>query len=166
LVATAHKTQSTIHQKYLRSAIAIAKKGIAIGQTPFGACIVKGSKIVALNHNKVWKNKDITAHAEIQVIRSACRKLRTIDLSKAVLYSTCEPCPMCFSAIHWAGIRTIYYGAQIGDAKRFGFRELDISNQKMKTLGQLKTKIVPNVLKEECLDLFKLWKKKYGKKTY
>ena len=156
----------TLQTYFMRKAIEIAKKGIRLGQTPFGACVVLKGKVIALNHNNVWKNTDITAHAEIQAIRSACRKIKTVDLSGAIIYSTCEPCPMCFSAIHWAGIKKIFYGAKISDAKRHGFRELTISNIKMKIYGKSKIQIIAGCMKKECLELFQLWKKNYGHKTY
>ena len=112
-------------------AIAKTREGIRHGQTPFGACIVKKGRVIACSHNEVWKNTDITAHAEVAAIRVACRKLGTIDLSGCTIYSTCEPCPMCFSAIHWAGIGKIVYGAGIADAAECGFGELEISNAAM-----------------------------------
>jgi len=151
---------------FMRKAIDIAKLGIAKGQTPFGACIVKDRQLISCNHNLVWKNKDISAHAEIQAIRSACRKMDTIDLSGATIYSTCEPCPMCFSACHWARISRIVYGAKIGDAMAFGFRELTISNKRMRSLGRSSIEIVSGLLKEECLKLFSQWQAQNGNSAY
>ena len=76
---------------FMRAAIAKARQGIKRGQTPFGACVVKNNKVISCEHNLVWRNNDITAHAEIVAIRYACRKLKTINLSGCMLYSTCEP---------------------------------------------------------------------------
>ncbi|MDD2703568.1 MAG: nucleoside deaminase, partial [Candidatus Omnitrophica bacterium] len=104
----------------MRLAINKAVQGIRKGQTPFGACIVKGNRVISLAHNSVWRDTDITAHAEINAVRKACKKLKTIDLSGCVIYSTCEPCPMCFAACHWAGISAIIFGARIADARRSG----------------------------------------------
>jgi len=113
--------------------------------------------VICTAHNEVWKNTDITAHAEVAVLRKACRELGTVDLSGCVLYSTCEPCPMCFSAIHWARISRLVYGARIEDARSLGFNELTISNEQMKTLGGSKVEIEGPFLLEENLDLFRYW---------
>ncbi|NQS88645.1 nucleoside deaminase [Patescibacteria group bacterium] len=150
----------------MRFAIDKAREGIRNGQTPFGACIVKDGKIISCVHNLVWKSMDITAHAEIHAIRDACKKLNTIDLSGCVIYSTCEPCPMCFSACHWAKISKIVYGTKIEDAKNFGFSELTISNKKMKQSGNSSIEVIGDFLLEENLKLFKLWSKRKDKRVY
>lgn len=91
---------------------------------PFGALIKDNNgNIIAIENNQVLKNSDPTAHAEIMVIRSACKKLNTIDLKGFSLYTTCEPCPMCLSAIIWANIDKVYYGANKKDAENIGFRD-------------------------------------------
>ena len=153
------------HQKFMLKAIQKAKQGVKKGQTPFGACIVKNNKIEACEHNVVWKTTDITAHAEIYAIRKACKKLKTINLESCTIYSTTEPCPMCFSAIHWARISTIVYGTKIKDVNRFGFNELQISNNKLKRQGKSKIKIVKNMLRKENLKLLEFWSKR-NPKTY
>ncbi len=155
-----------IDEKFMRFAIDKAREGIRNGQTPFGACIVKDGKIISCVHNLVWKSMDITAHAEIHAIRDACKKLNTIDLSGCVIYSTCEPCPMCFSACHWAKISKIVYGTKIEDAKNFGFSELTISNKKMKQSGNSSIEVIGDFLLEENLKLFKLWSKRKDKRVY
>ena len=147
------------HEKFMRLAIKKAKMGIRKGQTPFGACIVKDKKVIACAHNTVWKDSDITAHAEINAIRLACKKLKIVDLSGCTIYSTCEPCPMCFAACHWAKISRIVYGARIEDAKKIGFNELIIPSRTMKTIGNVKIEIIGDFLREECLELFEEWKK-------
>jgi len=155
-----------MEKEFMRLAIEWALKGVKTGQTPFGACIVKKGKIIACEHNVVWKTKDITAHAEVTAIRAACLKLNSIDLSGCVLYSTCEPCPMCFSAIHWARIEKVYYGARIADAKRAGFHELSVSNRKLKNLGKSPVHIRGPRMREECLKLFDEFEKKGSAKLY
>ena len=152
--------------EYMRQAISKAREGIEAGQTPFGSCIVKDGLLVACDHNSVWRDTDITAHAEIVAIRNACRELDTIDLSGCVIYSTTEPCTMCFSAIHWARISKIVFGTQIRDAKGYGFYELHIPNEEMKVLSGSHVDIVEDVLREECLELFELWERRDGKKGY
>lgn len=151
---------------YMARAIAKAREGIERGQTPFGACIVRNGEIVALEHNAVWAELDITAHAEIQAIRRACRELGTVDLSGTVIYSTCEPCPMCFSAIHWAKIDKIVFGARIADAKALGFSELEVSNETLKRLGPSPVALQGDCCREECLELFRLWSRLPNRRTY
>jgi len=150
----------------MRLAIEKAIEGARKGQTPFGACIVRNGRIVSCAHNGVWRGTDITAHAEIVTIREACRKLKTIWLEGCVIYSTCEPCPMCFSACHWTRLSGIYYGAGISDAKKLGFHELAISNEKMKKLGKSPVKIQKGLLREENLALFRYWSGLKTKKVY
>ena len=156
----------TVDEKFMRLAINKAKQGIKQGQTPFGACISKDGEVISCVHNIVWESLDITAHAEISAIREACKKLNTVDLSGCVIYSTCEPCPMCFSACHWAKISKIIYGAQIEDAKKLGFSELTISNKEMKQSSDSPIEIVGNVLREENLELFKLWSEQENRRIY
>ncbi|MFH0790642.1 MAG: nucleoside deaminase [Candidatus Omnitrophota bacterium] len=153
-------------EKFMLSAIAKAKQGIKNGQSPFGACIIRRGVVISCAHNLVWKNTDITAHAEICAIRDACKKLNSVDLSGCVIYSTCEPCPMCFSAIHWARIKEIIYGVGIKDAKRFGFNELSVSNKRLKEIGRSRIKINGGFLREENLGLFEHWASIEGKRVY
>jgi guanine deaminase len=141
----------------MQHAIAKAFSGIKKGQTPFGACVAKGGEAVICEHNRVWMNTDITAHAEILALRKACNKLGTIDLSGCTIYTTCEPCPMCFSACHWAGISRIVFGAEIEDAKGHGFNELFIPSEVMKGYDEEMIEIKGGVLKEECVALFEEW---------
>ena len=147
-------------------AICKAKEGVGKGQTPFGACVARKGRAIAVSHNTVWLSNDITAHAEMNAIRAACRKLGSIDLSGCTIYSTCEPCPMCFSAIHWAGIKKIISGAYISDAKMAGFNELTISNGTMKRCGKSDIVIAGGFLREECAGLFEIWKNRKGRRAY
>ena len=156
----------TEDNKFMQMAIDKAKEGVDKGQSPFGACIFKDDTVIACEHNEVWKNNDITAHGEIQAIRNACKKLGTIDLSGCTIYSTCEPCPMCFTAIHWARIDKIIYGAGISDAKKFGFNELTVSNDELKIRGGSNVIIVKDFMKKICVEIFEYWASKNDKKTY
>jgi len=144
-------------------AIEKARAGIRKGQSPFGACIVKGDRVIACTHNTVWKDTDSTAHAEMNAIRAACRKLKTVDLSGCTIYSTTEPCPMCFSAIHWAKIDKIIFGASIADAKKAGFSELSVSNAELKKKGKSPVAVEGGFMKAECKKLFSEWKTAKGK---
>jgi len=133
---------------------------------PFGACIIKENKVLAVARNTVLKDNDPTAHAEIGAIRQAAKKLKSFDLSGCIIYSTTEPCPMCFSAIHWSRIDTLAYGSTIADARKRGFNELAISSAKMKALGKSKLEIFHRYLRGECLELFKDWDKLNKKILY
>ncbi len=151
---------------FMDFAIAAANRGISKGQTPFGACIVKNGKVIVTAHNVVWKTTDITAHAEIHAIRLACKKLKTIDLSGCVIYSTCEPCPMCFSACHWVHIEKIIHGTFIRDARTVGFNELAISNKTMKLKGKSLVKIRSGFMRKENQELFRRWAQRKTKRAY
>ena len=153
-------------EQFMNLAISKARKGVERGQTPFGACIVKDVKVISCVHNIVWETIDITAHAEIHAIRVACKILNTVDLAGCVMYSTCEPCPMCFSACHWSRISKIVYGSRIDDAKKLGFSELTISNKEMKQYGKSPVEIVSDCLRDENLALFEFLNKREDKRLY
>ena len=150
----------------MRAAIAKAREGIEAGQTPFGACIARDGRMIACEHNQVWRDTDITAHAEIRAIREACRAMGTIDLSGCTMYSTCEPCPMCFAACHWAKLSRVVYAASIADAQAAGFTELTISNEEMKHRGGSPIAITGGVLAAEAVDLFAAWRRQPGARAY
>jgi tRNA(Arg) A34 adenosine deaminase TadA len=145
-------------RQWMGMAIAQSRTAIDKGQTPFGAVIVRGegpgAELVVAAHNVVLETTDITAHGEVNAIRLACRKLRTIDLRGCTIYSSTEPCPMCFSAIHWAGIGRIVFGAAIADAKEAGFNELSISNIEMKERGGSPVEVVGGVMAGEAAAVF------------
>lgn len=133
---------------------------------PFGACIVRDGEILAVSSNHVLVGHDPTAHAEVMAIRKACEKLGTHLLDGAEIYSTTEPCPMCFSAIHWARIGRIYYGTNIADVEALGFNELSLSNFQMKEIGGSPVEIVPDVHREECKGLLTFWQDLENSQTY
>jgi len=155
-----------LEKKYMRLAIQEARKNLKTGHGgPFGACIVRDGKVIALERNKVLVS-DATAHAEINAIRSASRKIGNFDLSGSVIYSTTEPCPMCFSAIHWARLEAVIYGTTIADVKKLGFNELRISSRKMQTSGKSDVRISSGFLRKECLKLLKDWDASPDKRLY
>lgn len=151
---------------FMRQAIDKTYEGIKNGQTPFGACVVKDGKVIACDHNEVWEDTDITEHAEVVAIRNACKKLGTVDLSGCTIYSTVEPCPMCFSAIYWARMSRIVYGLSIEDAMNAGFNELPIHDSFMKMLTRSPVEIVPGVLRDECMKTFVEWRNRPDSRTY
>jgi tRNA(Arg) A34 adenosine deaminase TadA len=114
---------------FMTRAIKLAVQNVETGGGPFGAVITKNGQVVAEGVNRVTVKNDPTAHAEIQAIRAACEKMGTFDLPGCEIYSSCEPCPMCLSAIYWAHISTIYYAASCEDAAKAGFNDLFIYNE-------------------------------------
>ena len=140
-------------------AIRLSEQNVSKGLGgPFGAVIVKDGKVIAKSANKVAASNDPTAHAEVAAIRLACKKLKTFDLSGAVVYTSCEPCPMCLSAIYWAKIETIYYGNTKQDASSAGFDDEFIYNELDKPMEKRKLPI-QQLLRDEALQAFKLWEK-------
>ena len=153
-------------ERFMRLAIEKALEGVEEGGSPFGACIVRGGEVVACEHNVVGQTTDITAHAEVHALRVACRALGTIDLTACTVYTTTEPCPMCFSAIHWARCERIVYGTSIADAEAAGFRELPISNETMKSLGGASVEIESGFLRDECRAVFDAFNARSDKLLY
>lgn len=148
--------------KYMNIAKSSALEGITRGDGgPFGAVITSSDgKIIASGNNKVLCLNDPTAHAEIVAIRKACEKLGTYDLSGCILYTSCEPCPMCLSAIIWANIDRVYYGCTRDDAKDIGFRD-DFIYEYLK--GNVSDVLDMKMLdREECLEAFEKYKNDKG----
>ena len=132
---------------------------------PFGCVIVKNNKIIAEGSNKVTMNNDPTAHGEIVAIRAACQKLNTFNLSECDLYSSCEPCPMCLSAIYWSRIENIFYANTRIDAKNIDFDDSFIYSEINKNLENKKIKM-HQIHRDEALEAFKIWENKEDKIKY
>ena len=150
--------------KYMRMAIAEARKGIRAGHGgPFGCVIVKGDEVVGKGHNQVVKNNDPTCHGEIMAIHKACKKLGTFDLSGCELYTTGEPCPMCMSAILWANIDKVYYGCNILDTEDIGFRD-----KKFYEMQQIDARkhFIHELDRKQCLKLYGEYKRISDKVNY
>jgi guanine deaminase len=154
------------HQGFLSESANEGFRGIQKREGgPFGAVIVRKGKILVRAHNTVLKNNDSTCHAEVNAIRKACKILKSPFLDSCTIYSSTEPCPMCFSAIHWARIESVFYGTSIADVERLGFNELTISNVTMKRLAKSRVKL-RQMKNRECVSLLKLWNEIPDKKTY
>jgi tRNA(Arg) A34 adenosine deaminase TadA len=153
------------NEKFMRKAIALSVDNIKNGGGPFGAVIVKDGKIIATGVNRVTANTDPTAHAEVNAIRKASKKLGTFDLAGCEIYTSCEPCPMCLGAVYWAHLDKMYYGNTKIDAKNIGFDdsfiydeiELKPENRKVKTI---------QLLSEEAIVAFEAWTKAEDKVEY
>jgi tRNA(Arg) A34 adenosine deaminase TadA len=141
----------------MRLAIEKTRQGIGVGQSPFGCAIARDGNVLSCSHNTVVLTTDITAHAEVNAIREACRTVGDIFLDGAIVATTCEPCPMCMAALHWARVDTVYYGATIADADAAGFNELQLPAKELLRLGKSGLKLVPQVLPAECRELFAEW---------
>lgn len=150
----------------MRLAIDKSRAGIAAGQSPFGCAIARDGRVLSCAHNTVVLTTDITAHAEVNAIREACRAVGDIFLDGAIVATTCEPCPMCMAALHWARVDTVYYGATIADADTAGFNELQLPAAELLRLGGSSLKLVPQLLPEECKHLFAEWKNNPKRRVY
>lgn len=150
---------------YMKLAKDLAEKGVMLEEGgPFGAVITdKEGNVIATGNNQVLMRNDPTAHAEVMAIRNACTKLHTYDLSDYVLYTSCEPCPMCLSAIIWSNIKEIYYACTKNDAADIGFRD-DMIYEYLKGEKQDLIELKP-IDREECIDLFEAYKNQ-GKTIY
>jgi len=151
--------------EFMRKAIRLSLDNVKKGGGPFGAVIVKDGKVISAGTNNVTAKNDPTAHAEIDAIRKAAKNLKNFDLSGCELYTSCEPCPMCLSAIYWARISRIYYGNTKKDAAKIGFMDDFIYKELEKPLEKRKLKISQH-LRDEALMSFETWDMKKDKKKY
>lgn len=152
-------------ESFMRKAIELSIESVKNGGGPFGAVIVKDGQIIAEGNNRVTIDSDSTEHAEICAIKNACKKLKNFDLSGCVLYSSCEPCPMCLSAIYWARISSYYYANNKDDAKDIGFDDAFIYKELNLSADKRSIKSFP-MLRNEALIAFNLWRNKTDKKKY
>lgn len=149
----------SLHEKFMRIAIQLSEKNVTEGLGgPFGAVIVKDGEIIGESANTVNQTVDPTAHAEIAAIRLACKNLNTIELTGAIIYTSCEPCPMCLGAIYWSGIGAIYYGNTKKDAAAVDFDDEFIYQEIEKPLANRKLPI-KQLLRDKAQQAFKLWEK-------
>lgn len=145
------------HEEFMKMAIALSVKNVNENTGgPFGAVVVKDGKLVAGSANKVTSTNDPTAHAEVSAIRLACSKLDTFDLNGCVIYTSCEPCPMCLGAIYWAKIDTIYYANTKTDAENIGFSDKFIYEELDRPVEKRSLPVV-QMMRDEALQAFKLW---------
>ena len=152
-------------RSFMREAIRLANESVRRGGGPFGAVIVKDGQIIAGSSNSVTIDNDPTAHAEVNTIREACRRLGTFDLTGCFIYTSCEPCPMCLGAIYWARISRIYYGNNRKDARDIDFADDFIYEELYKSLDERTVPIIP-MLRDEALESFRLWSEKTDKTEY
>lgn len=154
-----------INEKFMRLAIEKSLESVDNGGGPFGAVIVKDDEVVAVASNSVTLDNDPTAHAEVNAIRMACKKLGTFDLSGCEIYASCEPCPMCLAAIYWARIDKLYYANTKADADNIGFSDNFIYEEFAKPESQRSIKVTA-MLRDEAIAAFKKWENKEDKTEY
>ena len=151
--------------EFMKRAIELSIENVNKGGGPFGCVIVKNEKIVSEGSNKVTSTNDPTAHGEIVAIREACKKLNNFNLSESELYSTCEPCPMCLSAIYWAHIDKIYYANTREDARKIDFDDSLIYSELQRNIHERRIPMI-QMMRNEALKAFELWNKKTDKVKY
>ena len=151
--------------KFMQRAIELSIESINSGGGPFGSVIVKDEKIISEGMNRVTVDNDPTSHGEIVAIRYACKKLNTFNLSNCSLYSSCEPCPMCMSAIYWSRIGKVYYANTRDDAKKINFDDSLIYSEIPKKNEDKKIPI-KQMMRNEALKAFDIWDKKTDKIEY
>lgn len=145
--------------------VKLSIENVEEGGGPFSAAIVKDGKIIATGVNRVTASHDPTAHAEVMAIRNACRKLNTYDLSDCVIYSSCEPCPMCLGAIYWARIPELFYCNTKQDAKDINFDDSFIYDELAKKPEERSLEMV-RIDNTQAIEAFRLWDKKEDKTAY
>ena len=152
-------------KEFMREAIRLASESVVNGGGPFGSVIVKDGEIIAGSSNSVTIDNDPTAHAEVSTIRKACKALKTFDLSGCEIFTSCEPCPMCFGAIYWAHLDKIYMGNDRKDAAKIGFDD-DFIYEEIALKPEDRKKPSEVLLREEALEAFKMWDEKEDKTEY
>ncbi len=153
------------HKKFMKKAIALSVENVAKGGGPFGAVIVKDGRVVATGTNGVTRHNDPTAHAEVTAIRKAAKKLRTFDLQGCVIYTSCEPCPMCLGAVYWARLDKMYYGNTKLDAQNIGFDDTFIYNE-LDLKPENRSLKSEQLLPDEAFKAFEAWTHKTDKTAY
>ena len=154
-----------MNNKFMERAIELSIESVKKNGGPFSSIVTKNNKIIAEGSNKVTSTNDPTAHGEIVAIRDACKKLNTFNLSGCELYSSCEPCPMCLSAIYWSRIDKIYYANTRDDARKIDFDDSLIYSELQKNIDKRKIPMT-QMMRDEALKAFELWDKKIDKVKY
>ncbi len=152
-------------REFMQMAIELSIKNVAEGGGPFGAVIVRDNTVLATGTNRVTANNDPTAHAEVSAIRAACAKVQNFKLEGCTCYTSCEPCPMCLSALYWAGISRIVYGNTKEDAKAINFDDSFIYDEIAKPYA-LRAIPSQNLMRDEALEGFRAWSEKEDKVEY
>lgn len=151
-------------EEYLKQAVALGVRSVERGGGPFGAVVVKDGVIIGRGSNSVTLECDPTAHAEVEAIRAACRELNSFSLEGATLYASCEPCPMCLSAIYWARVERVVYAATREQAAEAGFDDGAIAGELQLPPAERKIEVLR--LAVEADEPFRLWREKPDRVDY
>ncbi len=156
----------SMHENWMREAIALAQRGMDNNEGgPFGTLVVRGTEIIASGNNMVTSTNDPTTHAEIVAIREACRQLGTFQLHDCVIYTSCEPCPMCLGAIYWARPQSVYYACTREDAAAIGFDD-DLIYREIAAIPEMRRIPMEQILRDRALQVFAAWQAKEDKTAY
>jgi len=154
------------HRRFMLEAIRLSEEGMTLGHGgPFGAVVVKDGEIIGRGFNRVLSSNDPTAHAEVTAIRDACKNLSSFQLTDCIIYTSCEPCPMCMGAIYWARPKAVYYANNRNDAAEIGFDDDFIYTEIAQPLENRKLPMI-QVLRDEALLPFKRWQENNSKTLY
>jgi tRNA(Arg) A34 adenosine deaminase TadA len=153
------------HEEIMRMAIRMSIENIDSGGGPFAAVIARKGKVIATGVNTVTDDNDPTAHAEVNAIRSAASELQRFHLDDCVLYSSCEPCPMCLGAAYWAGLQEIFFGNTREDASHYGFKDEHIYLEIERAVDKRQISF-SQILGDEAIEAFRLWDQKSDKIIY
>lgn len=157
---------SDINNGYMEQAAAVAIKGVLQNEGgPFGCIIIKDGEIIGRGNNKVTSSNDPTAHAEIMAIREACKHLNSFQLEDCIIYTSCEPCPMCLGAIYWARPKKVYFGCSKSDAAKIGFDDQFIYQELNMDFNKRKIPF-EQINRDEAMKAFKAWEEKEDKIEY
>ncbi len=152
-------------EEFMREAIALADRSVELGGGPFGAVVVCDGEIVGRGHNRVTLDNDPTAHAEVQAIREACRRLERFSLEGCELYVNCEPCPMCLAAIYWARLEAVHFAAEAEEAAAIGFDDVYVASELARPWTERRLRGT-RLLRDEALEVFARWRQKPDKVEY
>lgn len=154
------------HQQFMSEAISLAGKNLhLLHGGPFGAVVVREGRIIGRGYNQVLLTSDPTAHAEIAAIRQACSSIGTFSLEGCILYSSCEPCPMCLGAIYWARLDALYYGCTRHDAAMIGFDD-EIFYKEISRPESRRTLKTSRIMRDRAFEVFQEWEKLLEKPGY
>lgn len=157
---------ATADARFMREAVAAAQRGVHAGQSPFGACVTRAGTLIAAAHNTVLRDRDPSAHAEVNALRAAAAALGTHDLAGCTVYATGEPCPMCLGCCYWAHVDRVVFGSSIADSAAIGFGELPYAPVALLQRAARPMPVEGGLLRDECLAIFQAWQARGRSETY
>ena len=160
------ENNSTDHNSFMQNAVDQAIKGVLANEGgPFGCVVIKDGQIIGSGNNRVTSTNDPTAHAEVIAIREACKSLNSFQLEDCIIYTSCEPCPMCLGAIYWARPKKVYYGCTKSDAAKIGFDD-DFIYKELELKNNERSIVFEQLDREKAIKAFEAWEKKDDRIEY